>query len=385
MSERPNPNAENNPRVAVVIETYAAFGQALVRGLLEAHERRPGWSFELVARREVERVTAERLAGYDAVMAQVRDDAVEAMLRSLGVPVVAVTGDVKPGGLPRVTIDQAAVGRMAAEDLLGRGFERFAFAAWRGKFYSDARYEGYRRRLEREDCPCEIGPGEGEGLEAWLTSLTAGGRGPVAVFAANDELGARVVRTLGRLGVRVPEEVAVMGVDNDRAVCRLVHPPLSSIETGNERVGARAVELLERLLGGDPPPDEPITVEPLEVVTRQSTDTVAVDHPEAAAALKYIRDHACEGIGVGDVLKAVPAARRTLEYQFKRRLGRTMHGEIRRVQIDRAKRLLTHTEMAMPDITEAIGLGSASQLSVAFRRATGETPIGYRKRSRAGE
>ena len=154
---------------------------------------------------------------------------------------------------------------------------------------------------------------------------------------------------------------------------------MSSIITSNRQVGFDAVKLLERLLAGESVAPQQYAYPPIEVIARQSTDTLAIDHPDVAAALQLIRASACDGLTVGDLLRAVPVARRTLEYQFKRRLGRTVQQEIRRVQLVRVKHLLATTDWAMPEITAATGFSFPSRLSAVFKRSFGTTPSAYRR------
>ena len=372
------------PHVAVCVSTYAAYGQALMRGVIEAAERRSGWRFEVVDRRDPEAVDWAGLRGFDGVVAEVRSEASQAAAVALGRPVVAVTGDVgggrgQGGGLPRVTMDQRAIGRMAAEHLLDLGLRRLAAWTIPEKFYARQRVASFVDAARERAVEPDLRE-EGEPLHGWLRGLPK----PVGVFAVNDEAGVAIIRACGELGLDVPHDVAVLGVDNDEVLCRLVRPGLSSIDTGNERVGRLAVELLERLLAGEEPPASTLTVPPLEVIERPSTDTLAVEHGETAAAIRFIREHACEGIAVANVLRAVPAARRTLEGHFQRLLGRTVHAEIRRVQLDRVKHLLAVTDWDMPEIAAATGFSYASRLSTVFRRDMGVTPTEYRRAARSG-
>jgi LacI family transcriptional regulator len=215
-------------------------------------------------------------------------------------------------------------------------------------------------------------------MERWLTQLPQ----PVGILAANDELGVRLIKACGQLRLRIPDEVAVLGVDNDELICRASRPPLSSINMGADRIGQRAVQVLDDWFAGKAPPTEPITVPPLEVVTRVSTDTLAVDHPETAQAIRLIRERACQGLTVRQLLRHVPVARRTLEYQFKRRLQRTVHQEIRRVQLQRVRNLLVATDWDMPAIAAESGFEYPSQMSTLFKKHTGLTPTDFRRQHR---
>lgn len=166
-----------------------------------------------------------------------------------------------------------------------------------------------------------------------------------------------------RAGLAVPEEVAVLGVDNDELLCALSPPPLSSIRLNTPRTGWQAAALLALMMGGEKVPVETQWVPPLSVVTRQSTDVLAVDDPPVARALHYIREHACDGLGVSDVLRHCPMARRTLEAL----LGRTPREEIARVQLGRVKELLAGTDLALAEIAGRAGSRHTEYLSVFFQ------------------
>ena len=176
----------------------------------------------------------------------------------------------------------------------------------------------------------------------------------------------------------MPEEVAVLGVDNDELLCALTPPPLSSIIPNPQRAGWEAAALLAVLMKGGKVAPGPLLVAPLGVAVRQSTEVLAVDDPQVARALRYIREHACEGIGVADVLRQCPMARRALEARMKALLGRTPHEEIQRVQLNRVKELLSGTDLALAQIAERAGFKHTEYLSVVFKREIGLPPSAYR-------
>jgi LacI family transcriptional regulator len=209
----------------------------------------------------------------------------------------------------------------------------------------------------------------------WLASLPR----PLAVFAANDLWGFELVQAARERRLHVPEDVAILGVDNDQLICEIAHPPLSSIRLGAERIGREAVALLGRLLRGKPPEAGLLRVPPLDVVTRHSTDVLAVEDPEVAGALRHIRQHAAEGLSVKQLLTALPVNRRTLERRFVRALGHTPLEEIRRVRFERVKALL-RADLAIYDVAARCGFASAAYLTTSFLQATGMTPSVYRRR-----
>jgi len=181
------------------------------------------------------------------------------------------------------------------------------------------------------------------------------------------------------LEIAVPEEAAVIGVDNDRTLCALADPPLSSVICNSRRAGYEAASLLDRVMSGESVSPDAILIEPLGIETRQSTDILAIDDPHVAVALRFIREQACRGINVGDVLSRVPISRRVLESRFGKLLGRTPHQEITRRRIAHVKRLLMETELPLSTIATRTGFQHDEYMTVAFKKQVGLPPSKYRQ------
>jgi LacI family transcriptional regulator len=184
------------------------------------------------------------------------------------------------------------------------------------------------------------------------------------------------------LELAVPDEVAVLGVDNDELLCDLADPPLSSVIPDVRRTGYEAAALLDRMMRGAKIAPEGRLFAPLGVATRQSTDVVAVADRHISAAVRYIRSHACSGITVADVLKQVPMSRRVLEARFQKLLGRSPHTQILAVKLDRVKQLLADTDLSLAAIAERSGFKHVEYLSVAFKRQMGLTASEFRSGQR---
>lgn len=304
----------------------------------------------------------------------------------LSCPVVDLTPSRLLPRAPWVKSDDNAIAWLAAQHFLERGFRHFAFCGddrfpWsqrrgerfglhvRGAGHAHHVFEPGTRPRERNS-EVEVGA-----IGNWLTSLPK----PVAVFACYDNRGQQVLEACRRTGLSVPEEVAVLGVDNDEVLCALSPPPLSSITLNPRRAGWEAAALLSLLMRGERLPPAAHLIPPVSVATRQSTDVLAVADPKIAAALRFIREHACTGIGVSDVLRHCPMARRALETRFRKLLGRTPREEILRVQLNRVKELLVGTELPMWQIAERTGF-DPEYLSVVFKQQTDHAPSEYRKK-----
>jgi LacI family transcriptional regulator len=215
-----------------------------------------------------------------------------------------------------------------------------------------------------------------EEIASWLLSFSR----PVGVMACFDIRARQVLDACRRAGLVVPDQVGVIGVDNDEFLCGLTDPHLSSVALDPRRAGYEAAKLLDELMSGRQRPRAQVSfIPPLDVVTRRSTDVVALDDADVSAALRFIREHACDGIGVKDLLDEVPLSRRVLEGRFRNLLGRTPHEEIARVRFERARQLLRETRMPMAEVARRSGFRNPEYLSTAFRQEFGTSPNAYRK------
>ncbi len=185
------------------------------------------------------------------------------------------------------------------------------------------------------------------------------------------------------LGISVPDDVGVIGVDDDDAICPLSDPPLSSVRPDAERVGARAAEILDQMMNGNSPPTAVEYVSPTSVVQRLSTQVIAVEDREIARVCRFIRQHACDGIDVNDVVEFTDLSRRQLERRFRSELKRTPHDEITAAQLDRVKQLLRESDLTLQQIAPLAGYQHKERLSAVFKRKLGETPGAYRQRMKA--
>ncbi|HLL88782.1 MAG TPA: DNA-binding transcriptional regulator [Tepidisphaeraceae bacterium] len=314
----------------------------------------------------------------DGLVVQVTSTERLAQLRAAGVPAVNVSSALATDELPAVVSDDEAVGRLGADHFLRRSFRHFAFYAPGNHRFASLRHEGFQSRLRESACyaPYLTQPAE-------LVRVLAVGDKPLAVMACNDAAGLFVLDRCRDAGLRVPDQVAVLGVDNDDLMQSLAFPPLSSINMATERIGFEAAAMLEKLMAGERPRATRVLVPPTAVVTRPSTDLLAVGDADVADAVRFIRGHVGGAIGVNDVLTVVTLSRRQLERRFRAVLGRSVLDEIRRCRIDRAKQLLIETELTLAQVSTACGFSTPSYFTVVFRDETGQTPGAYRQQHRA--
>ncbi len=301
-----------------------------------------------------------------------------------------LSGVLPPVELPRVMVNQRAIGRLAAEHLLERGFHRLAYYGARGPWYSEQRRAGFSQRANAAGVPCEIfeivcpanvrSPWHRQvaTLDRWLKRLER----PVGIMAMNDHVARVVVSECQRLGLVVPHEVAVIGSDNDTVVCEFCQPTISTVSRRHQRVGYKAAALLASLVAGKDPPPHDILVPPDGVVTRQSTDTLNVDEPQVVAAVRFMHDHLSERFGIGEVLRHVDISRRQLQLRFRLFLGCSPNDYLRGLRMEYARRLLERSEVVkLQKIAKACGVSSPNQLRRLFQRLTGMTPLEYHRQS----
>jgi LacI family transcriptional regulator len=292
-------------------------------------------------------------------------------------------------GQHSVVIDEAAAGRRAATYLLGLGLPNFAVYGLGPAGFAVERADAFRAEVERagrrfvgwgtsgELTVAATGDEFGGGVEPWLAPAPK----PIGVLAGCDSWGRMLGAACRSIGLRVPDEVAIVGVDNDELVCELAHPPLSSVMIPWQRLGSEAMRIGILRAQGEPAPTT-VTIEPGEVVARHSSDMLSVDDDLVAAALRLIRANVGKIREVPDILRRVPASRRDLERRFRRTLGRSIMEEVRAVRVDHAKRLLSMTDLKLHEIADRTGFANRTKLSVAFKVETGTSPAVYRRKFR---
>lgn len=390
------------PKVALLIETSRGYGRALLRGIVRYSRLNGPWGFHVTPGDFEQVLPRMRSWGGTGIIARIETPEVARAILASGLPTVALDlsedqlrPDHRLSRISEVASDSRGAARMAAEHLLERGFRYYAFVGVRGRVWSNRREEGFCTRIREAGlephiyrppraAPDHFWEREQPALARWLGALPR----PIGLMACNDDRGREVLEACRASGLHVPEDVAVVGVDNDELLCELADPPLSSVALNAEAGGYRVAALLDRLMreraSGRPPGRKPrrLLVEPLHVVTRRSTDIVALDDSEVAAALHFLHDHAGEPIAVGDVVGHLLISRRSLEMRFRKAVGRTIHEELQRVRLERAKRLLLETDLPILSVAEVAGFASPSYLGQVFRQIFGVTPARYRRQGR---
>lgn len=374
-------------RVAVLVDTSRSYGRRLLRGMIAYQRDHQRWHLHIEAEELVDPVGLRQWTG-DGILA-----------RTL---FATTTRAVEPFDIPRVywgqiprplettaplimgpEVDRLAVAQLVAEHLCNCGLRSMAAYGkpfdwshrWLGLFVDAIKQRGI-------DCPRFPSPVDGEfhtptsdQLIDWLNSLPK----PVGIMAVNDETALEITEACAAAGLRVPDDVAVLGADNDDLTCEISNPPLSSVALPVERMGYLGAQMLDDLMHGRKSSVDTNPLAPLGVVHRRSTDVMNVDDEVIAAAMRYIRNHANQKLQVPDVVKHSSLNRRKLEKRFLAVCGFSVRDDIERVRIQRAMSMLKTTNAPVPVVARQCGYRNPQRLAEAFRRQTGQSPVRFRK------
>ncbi|NLF99670.1 MAG: helix-turn-helix domain-containing protein [Lentisphaerae bacterium] len=379
------------PRIGVLVETATTWGRNVFVGIQKYVDRHAPWLIYIDPRGGEEPLSLPHGWRGDGVIARIVNPSLARELLASGIPTVNVSGIRLPENpFPCVTSDLTASGRMAADYFLERGFRSFAYFSLFGLHYVAAHQEAFAARLGEAGFGCAVyavRPRQGAQpnwnldlaeLGAWLASLPR----PVAVLTWNASSSREVLFACQVADLLVPEEVAILSGSDDDLLCTLAHIPISGIQVSAEQIGYRAAQWLDGLMRKRKPQRHTLLIPPAGITARRSSDTLAIDDPALAKAIRFIRTHAERPITVTDVAAQAGLSRRALERRFETALGRTPAAEIRRCRMEQAKTLLETTDLPVPDVAEQSGFGSPEYLAAVFRRAFGLTPLKYRRVAR---
>lgn len=328
----------------------------------------------------------------DGIIADFDDPKVAAAVLRSKLPAVGFGGGFgwypPHADIPYFFSDQRMIGKLAADHLLERGFRNFAYCDYvrsSTNVWSEERQRSFAANLAKRGFSCSIFCPLQKTTRQWRSVLASLGNWlqslpkPVGVMGANDRRAHHILEACRAYQIRVPEEVAVLGVDNDEMLCQLSNPALSSIEQGAKQIGYEAAILLDRMMGGAKPRQQHYVIPPIGVVTRKSTDVLAIEDKVAADAMVFIQSNFHTGINVVDVINALGMSRSALESRFKASTGRSVHEVIRMIQLNHARNLISETNLAMKEIAASAGFRSVQHMTSLFGKSFGQTPAKYRK------
>ena len=377
----------DSTRIAILIRTDYGFGREVIRGIMSFARTQPTW----IIRRESPKASiVPWLLQWKphGLISHIEDTELLEALRPFQSLWIDLTTRYPGDEAPPIWQDDRKVGQIAAEYFFAKGYRHFAYVGFRVHKYSIERQMGMEAAAKKLGGKCELFLREElpaaptakrdwttdrSQLVAWLLSLPK----PVGILACHDVAGAEIIEACQECGLSVPEQVAVMGVEDDDLLCFTTQPHLSSVRMPNESIGFHTAEHMHRVITGKKP--RRITLPPIGVITRGSSDLVATEDRVVSAALKFIHAHLHEPIRVESVLENVTVSQSVLERRFREVLGRTPLAEIRRLRIERAKLLLADTNLPMSRIAEQCGFNSTVRFSMVFHELAGVTPTGYRE------
>jgi len=378
--------------VALVLSLNKRFDRKVIEGVTRFVHESGSWSVFLEDDPGAKIPDFSR-GHFDGVIADLDDARIPKHVAKLKIPVVGIGGidAASPLKLTVSTVgtNNEGIAVMAADYLMRLGLENFGYCGVPEKTvdpWSRQRQEAFGKRLRERGYTCSVyigftSPSSSweqlqEKLAAWLSKLPK----PIGVLAANDVRARHIQEACRRFGIRVPDDVAVLGVDNDELICELASPPITSIIQGTEEIGYRAAALLDLTMRGRIRNLSRVLVDPVDIVERQSTDLMATKDPVVSAALVFIRENACHRIGVQEVARGIGVSRSTLDGHFKSLANRTVHDEIQRIQLNATRSLLATTALSLDEIAHRAGFCHAQYLAALFRRVCGQTPGQYRRR-----
>lgn len=375
-------------RVALIFDARRPYDSQVVLGVAAFAREQRGWEIFVEEQPSGSR-RLPNLSAWDGhgVIANFDQPGVERQVRASGLPVVAFGGIGSAPGVSYVATNNESIARLAARHLRDRGFRNFAFFGYTPNpfnCWSAARESAFILEITAaggscstlclpEDSTHKWSVFVGKILR-WIESLPK----PVGIFAATDRRSKSLLTACRTGGVRVPDDVAVIGVDNDPLLCELSHPPLTSIEQGAREVGYQAAKWLHRLMTRARNPRQ-FVIEPVGIIARASTEILAVDDADAASAFRIIRECACDGLTPEEVCRRIGRSRSGLEARFKDRFHSTLAAKIMDVRLDRAHDQVLHTRFPLKVVADQCGFSSVQHMTTYFRKRLGRTPAAIRK------
>lgn len=377
--------------IACCLWLAAANNQEIFRGLCRYAREHTNWSLIPVDLREERDCASLKRSGIDGLVLQIFDRRLLAWAKSFRVPTVSVSQHCPDAAIPIVASDDEMAGRMAAEYFLARGYRHFAFYGREGHPTSEHRQRGFTERITEAGAKCNVMTTKFtyrarqlnetfmEELAPWIESLPR----PSALFGWSDQACVPMLNMCDRLGIKVPTEIGILGAGNDPMRQSATRVDLSSIALGMHAIGYEAGKVLAGLFAGEAVPSTPVLVPPVRVISRQSTDWLAVEDERIQKAVLFIRKNSHRVVYVQELTKVAGLSRRPLEKLFQRVLGHSPLNLINQFRVERAKELLVSSKLKLELISSLCGFADGRRLSISFKQVTGETPSAFRQRNLA--
>lgn len=386
-----NKTVRKVPQIVLMIEPLGEYVQGILRGIVKYANAHGPWSFYRAPGKHEGILPQLEPEKADGIIARIPKTKRSICKIPAHVPVIIIGYREVIPELPQLLGDSQMIAKIAADYFLNKGFTNLAYCGFDEMHWSRERATAFRFFVESKNHSFFIYKNlkrskrkqwslEQQDLAKWLKSLPK----PIGILACNDDRGQHVINACKLAKIRVPDQVAVLGVDNDQFVCNLTWPPISSIALSTERAGFEAAQLLSTMMKRNQIINRSISVCPTHVVTRPSTDIIAVEDSDVSASVAYIQSHMNREISVDDVANAVAVSRRTLERKFRKYLNnRSIYDEIKRTRVNRIISMLLDTDLTITQIGLALGFKDLTHISRQLKEETGLSPLLYRKKYKA--
>lgn len=374
-------------KIILVIESSRAYGRGLLRGIARYSNIKGPWTFYNEPGDEYREVPNLKNFKADGIIARLSEKTSLKKLKSIGLPVIAI-GLRKPiAGFANIEPDSKKIGKMAAEHFIRKNFTNFAYCGIEDMKGSQDRRDAFKKIIKAAGYKTDVyeislaklnnsWDQQQHKMASWLKSLTR----PVAIMAYNDDHARRIITACSIADIKIPYEVAILGVDNDSLVCDLTTPPLSSINLNVEKAGFEAAELLDNMISKKTVKNKKIIVNPTHIVTRQSTDILAVSHKQVALAIKFLRENSKKDLQVDDIVEATLLSKRGLQRAFKVSIGHSIHNEITHARLEQLTALVTETDLPLFKIAKLLDFQNISRISRFFKKNKGVNIRDFRKK-----
>jgi LacI family transcriptional regulator len=382
------------PRVIFLTDLSEEYAKSLLKGIVRYSKEHPHWvlckmPFSYRVEHEVEGVLEWAKAWKaDGIIAQFYNTDRVSIFKENGIVAIAQDFKSRFTEIPNITGAYRLTGQMGADYFIRKGFKNFAFYGFKDIVWSSERCEGFldelcKNKLEKNFYEYqntdikELWYYESAPLVAWLKMLPK----PVAMMVCDDNQGQHIAQICKQCGIKIPEEIALLGVDNDEAVCTLSDPPLSSINQAVEKGGYEAANLMDRMTQHPDMPGRDVVVYPTHIVTRQSTDIFATNDKYISAVLKYIHQNTDKKLNIEQIICMAPFSRRLLENRFKQEIGMPVYSYIINLRIEKFAHKLVETDAPIVEITNEMGFSDYKNIARLFKKVKGCTPSEYRRKN----
>jgi LacI family transcriptional regulator len=378
-------------KILLLTDFSSGYSRSLLQGIVRYSREHGPWVFyrmpqyyrELYGDDGVVRWAKEWKA--DAIIAQLENVDLE-KLNELKIPIIIQNYRERSDKICNITGDYFGTGEMAADFFLNRGFSNFAYYGFNDMIWSRERADGFKNRIEKRGYAVSTLNNDNRKTEQWsfdpviLSNWLLSLPKPVALFVCDDFFALQITETCKIYDIAVPDEISVLGVDNDELLCNISHPPLSSVVLNVETGGYQAAALLQKLMNHEITRAFDIVISPIRIESRQSTEKYVVNDKYLLRVIEYIKNNYASDISIDDITKTVPFSRRILEKKFKKNMGITVYQYLLQYRVELFSELLVKSDKPLEELAFSCGFDDYKNVSRVFRKYKKTTPLQYRNR-----